>query len=586
MKQMSTRAQIMFLALAISIPVLNNLPVRASGDAAQSDHSKHLNPFQHKGNLNKSQDRIIKKKSFKAGDLADGNQNVVAAVNKELGFFAIVPAAKLNDQGFISDLLKNPNVNGISATLPWSLLEPKEDEENWQPIDQLLSACQKSGKTLILRVSTAGVDLPSGAAPDAGKPDTASAQQLSCDTPKWVFDSGAKSVTFVDPAGKSHTMPIFWDKNYLAKWSNFVREFAAQYDKNPNIHSIGITGGGFSGGTGVLPNYQARVADGNDKSGYRDLESALKESYGMNQRQLVEHWKYVADLFPKRFQNARLNFEINPPVQHRYGEDALDEISDYLVYRYGQRVYLTRANVHDGKHGFDEYRILLKFRNDTLTGMQLTDDVKLDDMPKVAKHALDDGISFAEVPAAVVTSQDETVRTALKTLSDHIGYQLVSQKAAVPDKVAVGQSLKASFAFVNLGAAPALRPERNFDKDLADSYRVEIELRDAQGHPVLQNVHTPPTPTNRWTAGQAVSWDEELKMVDGDKRQLPAGQYTVWMSVVDTNTKRKIAFLNATSGQNPTSADTIEIGKVDIVAGPPIDSKGNSVSDNVQGRQQ
>jgi hypothetical protein len=113
-----------------------------------------------------------------------------------------------------------------------------------------------------------------------------------------------------------------------------------------------------------------------------------------------------------------------------------------------------------------------------------------------------------------------------------------------------------------------------FDKDQPSSYRVQIELRDAEGKPVLQNIHTPPVPTTKWTSGQAITWEEELKMVDGDKRQLPPGEYTAWLSLVDPNVNRKIQFLNATSANKPTSTDTVEVGKVVITtSAAPIEPK-------------
>lgn len=580
MNYFSRRVSAAFLALAISLPMVTCGQAFANGKSGATEYAKYLNPFQKKGpgNLNKSQDRIIKKKAFKPNAMPDFK--VQPAVNRELGFFAIVPSDKLNDMEYASAILADTRVNGLSATIPWSLLSPTEDNENWQPIDQLLSVCKSAGKTLILRVSTAGVDLPAGA----------DSKQTTPDTPKWVLDGGAKSVTFESLDGKQHVMPLFWDKDYLAKWSNFVHEFATRYDKNPDIHSIGVTGGGFGGNTSVLPDYPARVVSTDkEKPGFIDLEKALKTQHGMTERQLVEHWKYAADIFPKRFQTARLNFAINAPVPHRWGEDSLDEISDYLVYRYGERVYLTRMGLHDGKHGFDDYRVLLKFRNDTLTGIQINNDMKLDELPKLAKHALDDGVSFAELPPAVLGSKDEAVKTALADFSEHIGFQLVKQKASVQEKIAVGQPLKASFTFVNVGATTAMRPERNFDKDTPTSYRVQIELRDAEGKPVLQNVHTPPTSTCQWKPGQAVTWEQDLKMVDGNKHQLQPGEYTAWMSLVDTNNKRKLAFLNATSGENATSTDSVELGKVVIVTGAPVQPaklEANSETSSAQGRQQ
>jgi hypothetical protein len=500
---------------------------------------KYLKP-QKNGYLNESQDRVIKKKAFKVENLPTG----VGAMNPELGFFAIVPADKLSDADYAETLLSNDKVNGLSCAFAWNTLEPTEETFNFDPIDKLLAACERHHKTLILRVIACGLA-------DGG--------QSSIDgTPKWVFDSGSKSISYQAADGSSHTMPLFWDKNYLAKWSNFVGELAERYDRNPTIHSIGITGGGFGIGTSVGPVSADRKSS--------PVAEMLKQNYGMNQRQLVEHWKYVADLFPKKFQTARLNFNINEPVRGKMGEESLDEIADYLVYRYGERIYLTRSGLKDGKHAFNDYRLLLKFHKDTLTGIRVADTMSAPDFPKAAKYALDDGISFAEMPAALLTSADSGVQSALSQLDAHIGYELVIQKASIPAKVAAGQPLTASFEFVNAGAAPAMRPERNIDKDAPMSYRVQIELRNAEGKPVLQNVHTPPAWTSSWEPGKPVAWDEELKMVDGEKHQLPPGEYSVWMSVVDPGQKRKIQFLHATSDGKMTSGETVEVGKLTITA--------------------
>jgi hypothetical protein len=214
--------------------------------------------------------------------------------------------------------------------------------------------------------------------------------------------------------------------------------------------------------------------------------------------------------------------------------------------------------------------------------LQLTNDITPDALEKVAKHALDDGISFAELPPALLTSTDPAVQASLDSLATHIGYQIIGQKASLTNKISMGQPLKASFSFVNVGAATAMRPERNFDKDVPSSYRLQIELRDADGRPVLQNLHTPPTPTNQWISGKPVAWDEELKMIDQDKRQLPPGEYTAWMSLVDPNAKRKIVFTNATSGTKPTSAETVEVGKVTITPAVASEKLETSANDGQQ----
>src|SRR5262249_13315583 len=150
-------------------------------------------------------DRVIKKKAFKVQDMPCGD----GAANPELGFFAIVPADKLADDGYVETLLSNNKVNGLSCAFAWSTIEPSEDKFNFDPIDKLLAACERHHKTMILRVVACG-------SPDQG------ANEAGVDgTPKWVYDGGVKSVSYQAADGQAHTMPLFWDKTYLGKWSNF-----------------------------------------------------------------------------------------------------------------------------------------------------------------------------------------------------------------------------------------------------------------------------------------------------------------------------------------------------------------------------
>jgi len=497
---------------------------------------QYLNPIHEKSYQNESQDRAIKKKSFKSQEI----EGVKAIANPEIGLFAILDNDKLNDSAYVDSLLKDESINGLSCLIAWKELEASEDVYNWKVLDDLLAKCASSRKLLIFRVSTCGIDTGVG-----GK--------NSSDTPHWVFDSGAKSLPYEGVDGKEHLMPIFWDGTYLAKWSNFIRSLGERYDKNAGIHSIGITGGGTLGSTNVVPDFTA------NKGNYDTLAAKLKSDFGMCPRQLVEHWKYVSDIFPKAFPTARLNFDIDPPTPNRAGQDTLDEISDYLVFRYGERIYLTRQNVSNAKHGFDQYRVLLKFKGDTLTGYQVSPLVTGEALGKIAQISLDDGISFAEIPGTLCLSKDDDIAKCLQGLRSHLGYQLVSQKVNLPADLKSGEALKASFTFLNLGSAAALKPSRYLDKDRASSYKVQLELRDQQGKPVVLSLHTPTIPTNRWAAGKPVSWQEDLKMP-----RLAPGQYSVWISLVDPDSKRKLNVLNATGTKDPQLGFEFSAGSVRV----------------------
>jgi len=486
--------------------------------------------------LNKEQDREIKKKGFKRIEV----NGAKAVSNREIGFFAIVPLADIGNNNLVAGLLDKPEVNGLSVLLPWRDLEPQEGKYDWTKLDSLLDQVKAKDKTIILRVSTCGAD-----------------DSADSDTPDWVFGAGAKSLAYKDSAGKEHKMPIFWDTKYLAHWDNFVQALGKRYDKNTSLHSVGITGGGILGSTQVVPDFSQPF----NKEHYSSIENVLAKDFGMSQNKLIEHWKYVGDIFPKAFPTARLNLDIDPPTSTKAGQYSLDEISDYLVYRYGERIYLTRQNVSDAKHGFDQYRVLLKFRPDTLTGYQLTPSITEPDLAKLEKNALDDGISYVELPANLLESKDQAIVKALDDLRSHIGYQLVSQKVQIPGDVKAGEVLKISFVFSNLGNASAMHPVRELDKDVASSYKVELELRDASGKPVAILLHTPLVPTNKWTAGKPISWEGDLKT----PAKLKPGEYTVYLSLIEPDTRRKLQILNGLSSDAPKAETAINVGQLKVI---------------------
>ncbi|MCA9801140.1 MAG: DUF4832 domain-containing protein [Cyanobacteria bacterium HKST-UBA02] len=576
-------------------------PVEAKKNKAV-EFIKYFKPVPDKSYTNESQDRVIKKRKFKPVEVSGARP----IDNQELGYFAIIPLEKIEDKQSIEDLLVKKEINGISVLLPWASLEPREGEYDFKQIDELLELAGKQKKTVILRISTCGLD-----------------NSKDCDTPEWAL-ADVKTMEYTATDGQKHKMPIFWDSTYLARWSNFIQALGEKYDGNQSLHSIGITGGGVLGSTRVVPNFVTFAGDttsgdaeddGDDEDqnkdqnkdakteadksatgktedtakseeaetaeddsdedsanviakpsakNYRRLAGKLKKEFGMSERQLVEHWKYVADIFPKAFAKTRLNFDINAPITGKKGQTGLDEISDYLVYRYGQRIYLTRQNVRNGKHGFNEYRILLKFHPDTLTGYQLRPDFKMDDLDKLVKNATQDGISFCELPIDLVQSTDEALKTALAEIRGHMGYQLISQAVTLPKEVKVGEPIQASFNFVNLGAAGALNPDRQLDKDLAGSFKIQVELRNQDGKPVVRSLHTPDVPTNEWSAGEPITWSEDLKMPE-----LKPGRYDLYMSLVDTDednkVARKLSFLTKVKeGELEESVDA-PIGSVDVL---------------------
>lgn len=513
---------------------------------------KYLNPIPEKNYTNESQDRVIKKRKFKP--IAFPGAKPI--LNPELGLFAIIPTEKTSDIAFMEELAARPDVNGISIMVPWQSIEKTEGECDFSAIDQAIEVVKKHNKTLILRVTTCGLN-----------------DGVKSDTPDWVFQAGVKTLTYKDSEGKEHQAPIFWDGTYMAKWSNFIASLGEKYDNNKYIHSVGITGGGVLGSTLVVPDFavfedqdsetlaqEGAAGATGSKSAYGELCNILRKEHKMSERQLVEHWKYVGDIFPKAFKNVPLNFDINPPLLGRKGQDALDEISDYLVYRYGQRVYLTRQNIKNAKHGFDQYRVFLKFHPDTLTGYRLRPDFDLAEAAKLVNMAGEDGISFCEVPPEVLKSEDATVKAALSDIQSHLGYQIISKEVKIPNNAKVGEPLNASFTFLNLGATGAMLPSRHNDKDVPSSYKIQLELRNETGKVVFRSHHTPVIPTYDWVSDKPITWEKQLRMPE----HMKPGKYSVYLSLLEPDSKKHIRFLNAIAQGDPKTELEAPLGSIEI----------------------
>ncbi|MDR3614634.1 MAG: DUF4832 domain-containing protein [Candidatus Obscuribacterales bacterium] len=478
---------------------------------------RYLKPTERKNDLNEGQDRSIKQRTFKAGQ----NINIHGVLNPAIGVYASVSTTELKDSEALKKLLDSDKVAGISALVSWSELEPVEGQYKWGIIEDALKICQLHGKYLILRVSTCGLD----SADQAG----------NSDTPNFVFNAGSEALTYNGVDGKAHRMPIFWDKTYLAKWANFVKAMGDKFDKNESLHSVGITGGGILGGTLIVPDLN-HTADS-----YRTLEQTLTNDHGMTPQKVVEHWKYVADLFPKAFEKTTLNFDIDTPLQSRGGQTMLDEISDYLVYRYGERIFITRQNIADAKHGFDLYRVIVKLKNDTYTGYALNDKVTDADFPKLVKNSLNDGVSFMEIPSKYFVDENPAVVAGFENLKDHLGYQIACQQAKIDTDIKCGEPIKASFVFANLGSSAPIRPNRQLDKDIPTSYQIGLEVKDEAGKSVVLTLVTPSVPTTHWFSGKPINCSSSFRLPE----HIKPGEYSVSLALVNKETKKRIRIIDA-----------------------------------------
>jgi len=120
-----------------------------------------------------------------------------------------------------SDTLDDwPGLAVIYLRVPWSFLEPKEDEFNWALFDTPSQRWVAKGKKIAIRVSC-------------------SESWWRYATPKWVQDAGAKGVDFnfgKGPAlGGALWDPDYLDPVFLAKLEKFLKLSLGNDDGAPEI---------------------------------------------------------------------------------------------------------------------------------------------------------------------------------------------------------------------------------------------------------------------------------------------------------------------------------------------------------------
>jgi glycosyl hydrolase family 42 (putative beta-galactosidase) len=119
--------------------------------------------------------------------------------------------------------LSNPDVDGISITTQWSLLEPSERVFDWSTLDGFMAQIAPTGKKILIRIGTMG-----------GR------GSLDGSTPDWVMNAvGSNTITFFDTRDARHvTIPLFWDATFLAKKKAMIAAVGARYSSNPLVKIV------------------------------------------------------------------------------------------------------------------------------------------------------------------------------------------------------------------------------------------------------------------------------------------------------------------------------------------------------------
>ena len=232
-----------------------------------------------------------------SGPAREASSNAPAAKGSAAGIMCLLNGDTLAGAPDLSSepAFRNPAIQGIVLRAHWNTLERGEGAIDWSYFDQGVSLAKKNGKVVSLEVVA------------------------SSRTPRWVFDSGAKSMVLTTPhTGAVDSVPLPWDSVYLNKWNTFVTAFAHRYDSSPTVAYVTMTGAG----RGDEVHFATDRGDVNQ----------------LNQLGGVAVWlqgaKRIVDIYGKAFVHTPFVLATGRPVP---GDDGKTALSDLL--RYGLTNY-------------------------------------------------------------------------------------------------------------------------------------------------------------------------------------------------------------------------------------------------------
>jgi hypothetical protein len=208
-----------------------------------------------------------------------------------------------------------PYISGVTLQIDWNTLQPSQTIVAWDAINNALARLRTVSKVLALR-PLAGI----------GSPD-------------WLYDApvNAKKFTFTPasdrlhplPYGKPVTMPLPWDKNMLAAWGLFVKALGEQFDSEPKLVRVALSGPIFQGAEMYLPHYDPLLGEWN------------VDGYNLNS--ISDTWQLTIDNYAAAFKKTPFTLDLNPlPDPNDKTGNTLNSVIPIAIASYGIRRYPGR----------------------------------------------------------------------------------------------------------------------------------------------------------------------------------------------------------------------------------------------------
>ena len=390
------------------------------------------------------------------------------------------------------------------SEISWKLLNPGDGRFDWPILDQYISLARSEGKDTSFRVVTMlGEEYGSQVVPD------------------WVLKKGAALM----PTGA----PDYSNCVYQEEWSKFVQALAAQYDGNPDIAFIDISGYGNFNEWGWddsqtewdedwANNYEAGITD----------PAGLSTLDGQARRRL-------ADMFIGGS---------NPSHQCRGADGATYTVSYKYAGFQKTQLIMPFAGIPSTSQYVYTRRKDVGFRYDCL-GRDTALDGLDNELPNIWRSA---PVAFEfcgwkplVLPTAkqlldtahgslVHNNESPFVKEELVSLLERAGYRFVLTAASVGKEALPGSSLPLEMVWQNKGNAP-------YYPKMGHSFELHVTLTDASGADVLDAAI--PTDIAGWMPADDAGGDSPEYRISFQlplPQNLAAGEYTPRVYIKDLKT--------------------------------------------------
>jgi hypothetical protein len=246
--------------------------------------------------------------------------------------------------------MSNPSIAGVALQIRWRDIEPVEGKADWSKFDELFTAAESSRKWVHLLIFPGFF------------------------SPAWALE-GVKTETFAIQYGPGkgtvETLPMPWDRAYLARWFAFLKKLSDRYGNSPAFRLVAASGPTSVSAEMTLPNSPKNLRAWQDD--------------GYTPSKYTGAWNQVIRVYATDFPNQCVSLSVGSGglsindkgrIDGRVHLRTRQAIVDQAIEVLGHRLALQLSDVHAGpgphsanSEGEDQF--VIGYNGRLITGFQM-----------------------------------------------------------------------------------------------------------------------------------------------------------------------------------------------------------------------